>query len=108
MRSMIENQIRLTLSTPPALAVEHDERRATYVASLLMYEDLLAAARGHGRAEVLRVGVMIPAVVVLPAEAPVDGEEPLEGRIEFSADFCCHSAEPTEAGTGDPASWSMR
>ena len=40
---MIENQIPLTLSTPPALAAEDDERRAIYVASLLMYEELRGA-----------------------------------------------------------------
>jgi len=44
-RSTIENRTRLTLSTPPALAAENDERRATYIASLLMYEELLGAAR---------------------------------------------------------------
>jgi hypothetical protein len=44
-RSIVENQIRMTYAVPPALAAQDEQRRRTYTASILMFEQLLAAAR---------------------------------------------------------------
>jgi len=45
MRSIIENQIRLTLSDPPGRAQGDEDRRKVYVASVLVFLELLEAAR---------------------------------------------------------------
>jgi hypothetical protein len=45
MRSIVENRLRMTRSDPPGLAGANDERRQVFLASMLVYEELLEAAK---------------------------------------------------------------